>query len=45
MTAPIVEVLRKPGRICTSLGSPMYGELLELIATDVEAGGTFVPVE
>jgi hypothetical protein len=38
---PLVEVLRKQGRICASLGSPMYGELLDAIATDVSAGGVF----
>ncbi|MCV7227467.1 DUF2332 domain-containing protein [Mycolicibacterium komossense] len=44
MTAPLVEVLRRQGRICASLGSPMYGELLELIAADVESGGVFAEV-
>lgn len=44
MTAPLIEVLRRQGRICASLGSPMYGELLDLIASDVESGGVFADV-
>jgi hypothetical protein len=41
---PLADVLRRQSRICTSLGSPMYGELLERIAADVEAGGVFADV-
>jgi hypothetical protein len=44
MTTPLADVLRRQGRICTSLGSPMYGELLERIAADVDAGGVFADV-
>lgn len=36
--------LRAQGRFCTELGSPMYGELLELVARDVESGGVFATV-
>jgi hypothetical protein len=44
MTAPLAEALRTQGRICASLGSPMYGRLLDQIADDVEAGGVFTEV-
>jgi hypothetical protein len=44
VTTPVVEVLRKQGRICVSLGSPMYGELLALIAADVQQAGVFAEV-
>lgn len=41
MTGSLPETLRRQARICASLGSPMYGELLEKIADDVESGGVF----
>jgi hypothetical protein len=44
MTTPLADVLRRQSRICASLGSPMYGELLERIAADVEGGGVFADV-
>lgn len=45
MTAEhLVHTLRSQGRFCASSGSPMYGELFELVATDVEAGGVFADV-
>ncbi len=45
MTAEqLLHTLRSQGRFCAELGSPMYGELLELIAHDVEAGGIFAMV-
>ena len=37
-------VLRRQGAICAALGSPMYGDLLERIAADVESGGVFAAV-
>jgi len=37
-------MLRAQGRFCAELGSPMYGELLELVARDVESGGVFATV-
>ncbi len=44
MTTAMIEVLRRQGRICASLGSPMYGELLDRIADDADAGGAFADV-
>ncbi|KAA1250617.1 DUF2332 family protein [Mycobacterium simiae] len=40
----LLHTLRSQGRFCTSSGSPMYGELLELVAADVEAGGVFATI-
>jgi hypothetical protein len=34
-----VETFRKQARACRSLGSPMYGELLERLTEDLESGG------
>ncbi|MFZ1175729.1 MAG: DUF2332 family protein [Mycobacterium sp.] len=36
--------LRSQGRFCAASGSPMYGELFELVAKDVEAGGVFADI-
>lgn len=45
MTAEhLVHTLRSQGRFCASSGSPMYGELFELVARDVEAGGVFATI-
>ncbi len=43
-TEHLVHTLRSQGRFCASSGSPMYGELFELVAGDVEAGGVFATV-
>ncbi|CAM4123054.1 hypothetical protein MB901379_00878 [Mycobacterium basiliense] len=40
----LLHTLRAQGRFCAGAGSPMYGELFELVATDVEAGGVFATV-
>ncbi|MCV7103139.1 DUF2332 domain-containing protein [Mycobacterium palustre] len=37
-------MLRSQGGFCASSGSPMYGELFELVARDVEAGGVFASI-
>ncbi len=37
----LAEVVRRQGRICARLGSPMYGDLLGRIADDIDAGGLF----
>ncbi len=37
----LAEVVRRQGRICARLGSPMYGDLLGRIAADIDAGGLF----
>ncbi|ARG76181.1 hypothetical protein B1T51_18815 [Mycobacterium kansasii] len=37
----LLHTLRSQGRFCARSGSPMYGELLDLVAADVEAGGLF----
>lgn len=45
MTAEhLLHTLRAQGRFCASSGSPMYGELFELVARDVEAGGIFATI-
>lgn len=43
-TEHLVHTLRSQGRVCTSSGSPMYRELLELVAADVESGGVFASI-
>ncbi len=40
----LLHTLRSQGRFCSGSGSPMYGELFELVATDVEAGGVFATI-
>lgn len=40
----LVHTLRAQGRFCASSGSGMYGELCELVAADVEAGGAFAAI-
>ena len=37
----LLHTLRSQGRFCARSGSPMYGELFELVANDVESGGVF----
>ncbi len=40
----LLRTLRSQGRFCASSGSPMYHELFELVAKDVEAGGVFATI-
>ncbi len=40
----LLHTLRSQGRFCAASGSPMYGELFELVANDVEAGGVFATI-
>ncbi len=40
----LVHTLRAQGRFCASSGSAMYGELFELVAGDVDAGGVFATI-
>lgn len=40
----LAHTLRAQGRFCAASGSHMYGELLELVATDLEAGGVFAQI-
>ncbi len=40
----LAHTLRSQGRFCAGNGSPMYGELFELVAGDVEAGGVFAAI-
>jgi hypothetical protein len=40
----LLHTLRSQGRFCGASGSPMYDELFELVATDVEAGGVFATI-
>ncbi|OJZ65321.1 hypothetical protein BRW65_28310 [Mycobacterium paraffinicum] len=45
MTADhLLHTLRAQGRFCARSGSPMYGELFELVARDVESGGVFATI-
>lgn len=45
MTADhLLHTLRAQGRFCARSGSPMYGELFELVAVDVESGGVFATI-
>jgi hypothetical protein len=43
-TEHLLHTLRSQGRFCAGSGSPMYGELFELVAADVEAGGVFATI-
>jgi hypothetical protein len=43
-TEHLVHTLRSQGRFCTASGSPMYDELLDRVASDVEAGGVFATI-
>lgn len=40
----LLHTLRSQGRFCAGSGSPMYGELFELVANNVEAGGVFATI-
>lgn len=40
-TGHLLHMLRSQGRFCAASGSAMYGELFELVANNVEAGGVF----
>lgn len=40
----LLHTLRAQGRFCARSGSPMYGELFELVASDVAAGGVFAAI-
>ncbi len=40
----LLHTLRSQGRFCAASGSPMYGELFDLVADDAEAGGPFATV-
>ncbi|OBJ60746.1 DUF2332 domain-containing protein [Mycobacterium sp. 1423905.2] len=40
----LARTLRTQGRFCAGSGAPMYGELFELVAGDVEAGGVFASI-
>ena len=43
-TDHLLHMLRSQGRFCAGSGSPMYGELFELVAGDVEARGVFAAI-
>lgn len=42
--AHLLHTLRSQGRFCGASGSPMYDELFELVASDVESGGIFAAI-
>jgi hypothetical protein len=43
-TEHLLHTLRSQGRFCGASGSPMYDELFELVASDVEVGGVFATI-
>jgi hypothetical protein len=43
-TEHLVHTLRSQGRFCSASDSPMYAELLDLVAADVEGGGVFATI-
>lgn len=43
-TEHLLHMLRSQGRFCAASGSAMYGELFELVASDVAAGGVFATI-
>jgi hypothetical protein len=40
----LLRSLRLQGQICAGLGSPMYGDVLDRVAADVDAGGVFAAI-
>jgi hypothetical protein len=40
----LVRSLQMQGQVCVGLGSPMYGNMLDRVAADVEAGGVFAAI-
>jgi hypothetical protein len=40
----LLRTLQVQGQVCVGLGSPMYGDILDRIAADVEAGGVFAVI-
>jgi hypothetical protein len=40
----LLRSLRLQGQICAGMGSPMYGDMLDRMAADVEAGGVFAAI-
>jgi hypothetical protein len=42
--SPLLRSLKLQGQVCTGMGSPMYGDVLERVSADVEAGGVFAAI-
>ena len=40
----LMRSLQMQGQVCADLGSPMYGDMLDRVAVDVEAGGVFATI-
>jgi hypothetical protein len=40
----LLRTLHVQGQVCAGLGSPMYGDVLDRIAADVQAGGVFATI-
>jgi hypothetical protein len=40
----LVRSLHVQGQVCAGMGSPMYGDVLDRVAADVEAGGVFAAI-
>ena len=40
----LLRSLRVQGQLCAGLGSPMYGDMLQRVAADVEVGGIFAAI-
>jgi hypothetical protein len=42
--SPLLRSLQFQGQICTAMGSPMYGDVLDRVTADVQAGGVFAAI-
>jgi hypothetical protein len=40
----LLQTIRVQGQVCTAMGSPMYGDVLQQVAADVEADGVFATI-
>jgi len=40
----LLRSIRVQGEVCAGMGSAMYGDVLQRVAADVEAGGVFAPI-
>src|SRR6201998_4361923 len=40
----LLRSLQLQGQICAGMGSPMYGDVLDRVAADVQAGGVFAAI-
>src|SRR6202012_5370918 len=40
----LLRSIQVQGQVCAGMGSPMYGDVLQQVAADVEAGGGFAAI-